>query len=970
LERAEVLGVATSALSRAAQGEPSVVFIVGEPGLGKTSVLERCCVAGRQAGFSVQRAACSELEQSLPFGMLDRLFDCAGVVLAGGQTSGDGRAASEARLARYTRLLQWLRRQKPRRLLLAVDDLHWADSDSVELLSLLCRRLTTLNVAVIATCRPWPGVALDHARLLEHDHLARTCRLRPLSSLATSTLLAHRLGRQPDEHLAREAHEACAGNPLLISELASSLARGERPLALGGKLSERVFLPRFAGVGAPGMRLARAASALGSRFRTELATRLSGLGAAEAAEAAEALSTSGVLRELPDGTTEFVHPLLRKAIYEDLSTPARREMHSQALAILLDSGASASEAAPHAIGSQRNDPRAVAVLVDAGREALAAGAVGTAAEHFQAAANLAGASADPSLRNELVEACLLTGKLQLAAETLQELLQQQCLSTAERVRGMRLEAHLLMATARYAQAKKRWREASELAATVDVALAAETLLDGAFLGFLFEGQREAIATVLDAGKVLSRAASYERSLHPSRLGPPAPRRLRVVGNAVEAAAEPVVGAVLHHNDNPLAEGAQVREAVVHAHAYLACIGGDFSALDELMLAARTSIEKPQRRSALGWDAAVGYANLAKISERFADAQEMFDALLQEADHHGAALMFWSLAVNQADLLWRLGKLDQARELLARAAEATAVAPSRAPFAWVGLAHVSHEQGDDQASAYWAERVEEALACIGGSPYLRLWLAMLRCRRLLRAGEAPLTAKAGEQARDVAEHSGIVEPCAVPWHGGAIEALVGCGRLDEAQELVARLEQVCRPLPCRAPRAVAAWGGALVAWRRGQLEEARFGFQNALAHNAAVPMPLAEAETIIAYARFLRRTGQVTESCRLLRRALSVLEGTGARRLQVIASEELSGAGGRRRRARSPEELTSREQMVAALAAKGLTNAQIARALYVSSKTVDHHLSRAYAKLGVTSRRQLMLSWRPASPPEEGAQPLG
>lgn len=60
LERAEVLGVATSALSRAAQGEPSVVFIVGEPGLGKTSVLERCCVAGRQAGFSVQRAACSE----------------------------------------------------------------------------------------------------------------------------------------------------------------------------------------------------------------------------------------------------------------------------------------------------------------------------------------------------------------------------------------------------------------------------------------------------------------------------------------------------------------------------------------------------------------------------------------------------------------------------------------------------------------------------------------------------------------------------------------------------------------------------------------------------------------------------------------------------------------------------------------------------------------------------------------------
>ena len=165
------------------------------------------------------------------------------------------------------------------------------------------------------------------------------------------------------------------------------------------------------------------------------------------------------------------------------------------------------------------------------------------------------------------------------------------------------------------------------------------------------------------------------------------------------------------------------------------------------------------------------------------------------------------------------------------------------------------------------------------------------------------------------------------------------------------------MPCHAPRAVAAWGAAIVAWRRGDVGRPRAGFEQALAHNAKVAMPLAQAETLVAYGRFLRQTGRPSVARQTLHRALQVLEPTGAGRLQGIAQEELAGAGGRRRRAQTAGQLTAKEDQVARLAVQGLTNAQIAQAVFLSTKTVDHHLSRAYAKLGVGSRRELMLVWR-------------
>ena len=290
LEREQATETVSATLRRAAQGQPRVLFVVGEPGLGKTSILADAC--GRAAGFNLATADCSELEQAIPFGLLDRLLGGLGApaTTAGSYVEG----SREARLSRYSGILSWLRSSAPLPLLLAVDNLHWGDLDSVELLSLLCRRLNGLRVAMVATTRPWPSTGLDQARSLAHDRFAELERLKPLSDEASGTLLELRFGEELPASFVKAACNACAGNPLLLSEVADARRRGEDLLSgSANTLGERVFLPRFAGVGAPGLRWARAASVLGSRFRPDAVRRLSGQSALEAREAAEALCRGG-----------------------------------------------------------------------------------------------------------------------------------------------------------------------------------------------------------------------------------------------------------------------------------------------------------------------------------------------------------------------------------------------------------------------------------------------------------------------------------------------------------------------------------------------------------------------------------------------------------------------------------------------------------------------------------------------------
>jgi ATP/maltotriose-dependent transcriptional regulator MalT len=906
LEREQARLDIADALTRAREGGGRGVFLVGEAGLGKTALLGETC--GQVSGFAIGRASCSELEESVPFGLLDRLLGPFGV--PGSELGPDLAGSAEARVRRYAGILGWLRGSAPCPLLLAVDDLHWGDADSVELLSLLCRRLEGLKIAVVATARPWPGAALDQARALVHDGLATLQRLRPLSGAASAALLEQCLGTGLPDDFVAAATKACAGNPFLLSEVAEARARGDEVVfGPAANLAEHIFLPRFAGVGAPAMAWARAASVLGTRFRAGLVEKISGQSRAEADQALSALCAAGLVRALRDGEAEFVHALFRQALYDDLSPPLRRSLHATALEALLDEAAPAAEAAPHALGAElRGDPKAVQLLAAAGRQAMAAGAVATAAEHFQGALGLAGPAAEPVLRLDFVRACLLTGKLGIAEEALGQVFRQADLSKTDRVMALRLEAQVLCASLRYPEAKRRFLQASELAARTDPELAVEILLDGTKMGSTLEGAK-------GVGELVERASDLTEA----------------PGGVSEAA----------------------RQAARQAAIFLSCLTCKPSQVDELAMGAFASAHEYPLRSVWSWDVTFSYLRVATLYERFADCASLAPAIMSRADKSGATVTYQLFAMAVADYLWRIGKVLESLELITEAVELAVLSPTIRTFACLALADIYDELGASDESKKWAGQGSAALRQGGEElPYLRLWLSLLGCRDSLRTGQISEALDAAERCKEIAGRSGLLEPCLVPWHSAAIEAYIAAGQLERAAGLVSWLEGICRTLPCQAPRAVAAWGGATVSWRRGDLEAAELGFQKALAHNASVPMPLAEAETLIAYGRFLRHTHQQPRAREVLHRALEVLEPTGAGRLEAIAREELAAAGGRRSRSGGSDKLTAKEGLVVQLAAQGATNVEIARRLFISSKTVGHHLSRAYSKLGVSSRREL------------------
>jgi DNA-binding CsgD family transcriptional regulator len=413
-------------------------------------------------------------------------------------------------------------------------------------------------------------------------------------------------------------------------------------------------------------------------------------------------------------------------------------------------------------------------------------------------------------------------------------------------------------------------------------------------------------------------------------------------------------------EQSLTADSRLRVRARSTESNLLCMTGDPSRIDELREGAHSELRR--HGSGLAWTCGIviSYVTVAAAYERFEDIDSLALPLMADAKSSGAILAYQGLLVARCEALWRLGRLGEARIMASEGAELAELMPTVAPFAWIALANLCHEQGDAAECKHWVEKVEASSSRSWDSPYIRLWLCLFACRDHLGDGRADAAARIADQTQEIARVSGVVEPCVVPWHGAALDAYIAAGRPEKADLLIEWLAEICKRLPCHSPRAVVARAAATVAWLRGELDTAESGFETALAHNSAVPMPLSSAETLIAYGRFLRQTGRVSRARSALHDAVSILEPTGAGRLQKIAHDELAAAGGRRRASRSDQQITAREQQVARLAARGLTNTEIGRALYITPKTVDHHLSRVYTKLGITSRRDLIRTWRDTS----------
>ncbi|HVC86017.1 MAG TPA: AAA family ATPase [Gaiellaceae bacterium] len=906
LERDGVGASIVAALRGVEAGNGAVVFLAGPAGIGKTSSLGWAERAARGAEFRVARATGTPMETGLPFGLLGQA-----IVALGGSVVED--VEELARLggqsARFYRTLRWLSEVAATGpLLLALDDLHWADPDSLELIGFLCRRLAGSRILVVGTLRPEPDAASALAHELAASGHARLMTLEPLSRGASETLV-ERVVERPlaaaeGEWLAR----ACAGTPLLLEAAARRLtAGGTLPaLARNGRLGRELLLERFAGVGDDAYRYVEAASIFGVRFQPALVAVLAGLDRDTADGAHARLVRARLLDDLGGGWAGFVHPLFAQALLETQPLAVRERLHARVFRLLVDEGASDAVAAEHAVAARLvGDPLAVEVAARAGRAALAQGALEAASAQLASAVELAGEIAPDDLLLDHASALVARAQIEEAGRVCARLLERAELDPAVRTHALRLLARAALVAGRPAEAERLYEQAVSAAALEGPAAEAAALADAAL-------------TCQIGSPVSWVLATTSRALAILPPGLPARRTLEVI------------------------------------EAYASLLGGDPSGAGLIAGETRRWSDRAGGSDhGWAWTLAVHSLNAFKCLEDLAGATELFEREFERAVEDGAPILMNALAIAYADAVHRLGRPQEAFELVERAAAVSAW--PMAPWSDLARAVLLTDLGRNDEARPCVEAIRAFQAGIPpqyNAP-VSLWLDLLDARRLLAAGEPDRASETMLHAAGIARLTGWREPCVVPWAGVGLDAHFAAGRIERARELVDELDELARPLPCRWPRAVLALGRARLAAAEGRLDEADRGFADALGAFGELPMPIAHAEALVAQGIHLRGSGRPREAREPLAQALGLAERSGSERVARSARAELAASGGRRRRDADRSRLTPQEERVAALAADGLTNAQIAAALHLSPKTVGHHLQHVYGKLGIGSRRELI-----------------
>ena len=909
LEREAVIAATGRLLEEAGEGKGGCLFVVGESGLGKTAALQAAIehIAG---GVQVGLARGDAMEQLIPFGMFSQAVDQLGGKDVLG-LPGAGMAPADARANYFFAVLRWLESHSEAVTLIGLDDLHWADPDSLGLLSFVARRIRSLPIAVIGTLRPWPQAAHEVAAALAHEGHAEMARLAPLSKRASGRLLAELVGQPLSDDVVSESWGLCSGNPLLLQQVAAILQEGDviRDVGKWGfrHAKKELLLSRFAGLPPEGIRLTRVASVLGLRFRADIATEIAGLDEAECATALEALHRSRLVRSVGGGWLEFVHPLFHQALSEDAAPAVRTRLHASAFKLLYARGLD-DEAAEHAVrGELIGDAQAIGVLEAAGRRALSTGAFGVAAERLDAAVQLAGQRAGPELLTALGQALLAQGRPAESLAVWERLLAREDLPLAARIQALRARGLTHASTGNHERASISYEEATALARSGSAELAVEVLVDHALVSWLSGGPACSLPLALRARE--------------------------------------------------LAEGGATRLQARAAAAWglTAWMSGDPAGLDATAAAARSLMADPFSDVA---DLSSGpastlamYAASSVLAERFADSERAAGVALAAAERIGAAQTTAWFAISHSNTLSRMGRLAESLELVERAEELSEFFPMMDPYLACARARLHlHHHGDVEGSKLWCEQAEQRALPRGE------WLALLftwdcRGQIALRGGEPAAASDVYRRVEEASERMGVGEPCLVAWGRHAIAAHVGCGRLDDARRVLGWLEGCIGRLPCRWPRIAATTGRAWLAELDGDREAARAHFESALALHEGLQLAMEHIETLLDYGAFLRRGGELARARESLADAVRRAETRGAVWLARLAAEELKVAGGRRRRGRLGE-LTPQEQRVAMAAAAGKHNAELARQLSVSVNTIETHLGHIYTKLGIRSRSEL------------------
>ncbi|WP_205699131.1 LuxR family transcriptional regulator [Conexibacter sp. SYSU D00693] len=932
----------TTALAVLGPDGPPVLQVAGPPGIGKSRLLRELADHARGGGHLVLHGRAAEFEAEVPFGLLrtaceDWLDDLGpderraladrdavelAQVLPAFEAPGDGRlpATGEERHRAFRavrRLLERAGAQRP--VLLVLDDVHWADPASQELLAHLLLRVPRGAVRLALGLRPAQLPALLERSLAgavrEHD--AVRLDLRPLDAAASRRLVQDAV--PPD--VADALHRESGGTPFFLLALARAYAEeGRRPMdadadepgsvpaavrtALTGELA--ALAPRA-------LELLRGAAVAGDPFEPRVAARAADVADADVPDLLDALTASGLVQPGPAGRVAFRHPIVRATVLDGAGGGWLAQAHGRVAAHLAATGADVAARAPHVERSAvPGDPGAVAVLHQAGDAAMAR-APALAARWYAAAAGVLPDTPDAAptrveLRLAEATAATAAGHLERGHRALGAVLELLGPDAPDRTPVVAACAGLEHLLGRHRDAHAR----------LTAAHAAVPDPDGAG------------AALLEVE--LAAAAGYETR----------PQEMLDRARAAFARAERL-------ELRPLAAVAAGQVALAHyflglpAERQLEAAAQRFAGLSDLDLATRLDLGLW-----LGWTEAV-----LEHHERSLRTCERVLRVARET-RQGAPVLVTRTAATWS--LLRLGRLDEADAQLASAVQTGRLAPNLYFSVSLGqLALLRLAQGRLPEALRAGEESRETAAgadpgLIPGMSGLYAAVALLEAGRPAAAHAAVLDMSGGDRELRTSR-SGHVHAYEV-----LTRAALDLGAHDAAGEWAQRAAAASHGGHLPAEDAHAQRAQAELELAQGDAATAADRALAAALRGEQASLPIDAGRCEVLAGRALAAAGRREDAVAVLDRAADRLVAVGAHGWAAGAERELRRLG-RRRAARFQaatglDALTERERQVAELVHAGHSNRQIAERIFVSEKTVERTLTGVFTKLGVANRTAL------------------